>query len=430
MKLVKKIFKSPIILVFALICVFLMPTAINMSSVAFRSAIALAIGIDQSDDGKIVLYTAINVPSTDDSLSENSKTIMSSGQTVGEAFANLRLMYGRAVKLGHTRFVLIGSKISQNNLTSLLDTLIRTNRLRKVVQLLYCPNDIGEMFSVGVKLNSQTGIKLSDIISHQQNASTTYINSNIDSFFKGFLSESKISKLNSVSLVSDATLGISPNVSESEKSNSSAQAGGEGVSEQSESKSGELQASNGSGSETEEKFVSNRGELAIFESGVLKTVLDEELSHGVNWLSKDYNPKELLVYVDGAEKIGNAYMGFDVLNKRINIESFFHKGMPFISAKIIVSLDLDEIISAGQNIEVDNDFVDDNIKSDIGRKIRSQISEAVKVSKNLKLDIFELNDIFHQNNYKEYNEYIKQGKNIYDIIEDTQISAEVEIKII
>ena len=405
-----------------------------MSSIAFRSAIALAVGIDLNDSNEIVLYTSISVPATNESLSENSKTIVSSGKTVGDAFANLRLMYGRAVRLGHTRYILVGSKISQENLTSLLDSLIRTNRLRKVVQLIYCPNDLGQMFGVGVKLNSETGIKLTDIINHQQNASTTYINSNIDSFYRGYLSESKVSKLNVVSLTSDATRGISPSVTELETKNSGTNPSKTSQTASGENKSaGQSQESSGDsglGSNSEDLSVSNRGELAIFENGVLRTILNEELSHGINWLSKDYNPKELLVYVDGASKIGSAYLGFDVLNKRINLESFFHKGMPFVSAKIIISLDLDEIISSENTIELNNDFLDDNIKGSIGRQIRKQIASAVQESKRLKLDMFELNDIFHQNNYYEYINYIKSGKTIYDIIEDAQISAEVEIKII
>ena len=184
MNLLKRIIKSPILLIFALVCAFLLPSAINRSSIAFRSAIALALGIDMNEQDEVVLYTAISVPATNESLTENSKIMVSSGRTLSDAFANLRLMYGRDIKLGHTRFVMIGSKISQNNVTSMLDSLIRTNRIRNVVQLIYCPSDIGDMFNVGVKINSATGIKLSDIISHQQNASTTYVNSNIDSFYK------------------------------------------------------------------------------------------------------------------------------------------------------------------------------------------------------------------------------------------------------
>lgn len=442
MNLLKRIIKSPILLIFALVCAFLLPSAINRSSIAFRSAIALALGIDMNEQDEVVLYTAISVPATNESLTENSKIMVSSGRTLSDAFANLRLMYGRDIKLGHTRFVMIGSKISQNNVTSMLDSLIRTNRIRNVVQLIYCPSDIGDMFNVGVKINSATGIKLSDIISHQQNASTTYVNSNIDSFYKGYFSESKISKINAVLLTPDATQGISSNVNESESSDSQSgeSSGSEQVTKQENSaenggveKTGQSQGDTkpeSSESSVQDLHISNRGRLAIFEDGVLKTVLSEDVSRGVNWLLQDYNPKELLVEVDNVKRLGKAKMGFDILSKRVQIESFFHKGIPFVSAKIIISLDLDEIIADEKNIEISHSIIDDNVKSDIGREIRKQIASAVKVSKEQKLDIFDLNDIFNQNNHKEYNNYIKQGNSIYDLVENTQIVAEVEIKII
>lgn len=442
MNLLKKIIKAPILVIFALVCVFMLPAAINRSSIAFRSAIALALGIDTNEQGEVVLYTAISVPATNESLTENSKIMVSSGATLGDAFANLRLMYGRSVRLGHTRFVMIGSNISLNNVTSMLDSLIRTNRIRNVVQLIYCPSDIGDMFNIGVKINSATGIKLSDIISHQQNASTTYVNSNIDSFYKGYFSKSKISKINAVYLTPDATQGISSNVNESESSDSQAgkSSGSEQITKQENSseKGGVEQIGQGQGDTQPESskpsvqdlHISNRGRLAIFENGALKTVLSEEVSRGVNWLSFDYNPKEILVDVDNVQRLGKAKMGFDILNKRVNIESFFHKNVPFISAKIILSLDLDEIIADEKNIEISHEIIDDNVKGDIGREIRKQISSAVKVSKDLRLDIFELNNIFNQNNHNEYTNYIQQGNSIYDLVEDAQLVAEVEIKII
>lgn len=442
MNLLKRIIKTPMLLVFVLVCVFLLPTAINMSSIAFRSAIALALGIDVNENNEVILYTAISVPATNESLSENSKIMVSSGATLSDAFANLRLMYGRAVRLGHVRFVLIGNRISNQNVTSMLDSLIRTNRIRNVVQLIYCPSDIGDMFNVGVKINSATGIKLSDIISHQQNASTTYVNSNIDAFYKGYFSESKISKINAVLLTPDATQGISSNVNESESKDKQAgqSSGSEQITKQENSseKGGVEQTGQSQGdtlpetsdTSVQDLHISNRGRLAIYEDGTFKTLLTEDVSRGVNWLSQDFNPKELLVSVDNVEQLGNVQMGFDIMSKRVNMETFFYKGVPFVSAKVIISLDLDEIISNEENPEISHEIVDDNVKSSIGREIRRQIAGAVKQSKQLKLDFFEINDIFNKNNHKEYIEYIKQGNSIYDFLEKAQIVAEIEIKII
>ena len=105
--------------------------------------------------------------------------------------------------------------------------------------------------------------------------------------------------------------------------------------------------------------------------------------------------------------------------------------MPFMSVKILISLDIDEIVDIDEkNIEINYDLVGEEIKRDIGKVIRQQISLATKESKRLKLDILKLNDIFYANNYNDYMEYIRMGNTLEDIIENTQISVDVEIKII
>lgn len=421
-KLIKNIFKYPILLIFIIICVFMLPPAINLTSIAFRSAIAVALGIDLNEQDLVELSVAINISSASDSLSENSKVLSATGKTIGDAFTNLNLMFGRSVKLGQVRFVMIGKKISQQNMGKLLDRLVRTSKIRNTVQLVYCPDKITDMFNVGTQLKSATGIKLSEIVCHQQNDSTTSIKSNIDSFYKGYYSPSGISKLNTISISSDYTQGISAS---SDTGNSNGASG-------EENSGGESAEGGTSGSQdnVSKKFISNKGKIAIYKDGVLKSVLNEDLSNGINWLSNDYNPKDLLVEVKGSNTISDASVNFDILNKKVNIETFFYKNIPFLATQIILSLDIDEIISNKEQIKLNYDIIDDKVKSSIGDTIRRQVSEASKYGKNTNLDLFELNDIFYQRNYNDYKKYLEEGKTEYSIIEDTQISVDVEVKIV
>ena len=418
-------FKSPVLIVFALICIFMLPSSINTMSVAFRSAIAVAVGIDKNEDDLIELQVAINISSATDSLAENSNVITSTGITVGEAFANLNLMFGRSVKLGHTRFVMIGKNLSRENVTETLDRLVRTSKLRNTVQLVYCPDKISDMFNIGIQLKSQTGIKLSDIVCYTQSNSTTSIRSNIDSFYKGYMCPSEISKINTVSISDDYTQGIST-TPDTGGDSSGATTGGEAGDGGGESSEG---GTSGAEADTKNQYISNRGELAIYESGILKTVLNHELSNGVNWLSTDYNPKDLTVKIENSSRIENGIVTFDILSKKVDIESFFHRGIPFVSAKIVLSLDIDEIISSEEKHQINSNVIDETIKSQIGRTIRSQIADALMESKRLKLDIFELNNIFYKNNSRDYDNFLKNNSK-QELIEKTQISAEIEVKII
>lgn len=418
----KSIIKSPIILAFVFVCVFLLPASINLSSIAFRSAIAVAIGIDVNNNDLFELQVAINVSSTSDSLAENSKVLSATGKTVGDAFSNLNMLFGRSVKLGHTRFVMIGNKISQLDIAKFLDRLIRTNKIRNTVQLVYCPDPIDKMFNVGVQLKSATGIKLSEIVCHQQSDSTTSIYSNIDSFFKGYLSPSGISKINTVHISDDYTKGISATAdvgSEQKAQGEASQSGG------GESASGGTKGASGG---TQQEFISNTGDIAVYKNGLLKTVLSGDSKRGVNWISSDYNPKDLFVVVDeGTNK--QMSLNFDIISKQVSVESFFYKGLPFVSAQIVVQLDIDEII-ANHEIELNKSIVNEHVKDCIGKTIRRHISCASQVAKSEKLDLFNLNDIFYQKNYSDYKKYLAGGKNADDIIEETSVAVNIEIKVI
>lgn len=414
-KTAKIVFKSPILLIFSLICVFMLPTSINTLSVAFRSAIAVAVGIDLNEENKTEIYVAINSSPTSESLAETNHIFCSSGETVGDAFTNLNLTFGRDIKLGHTRFVMIGEKISQQDIVILLDRLVRTSKMRNTVQLIYCPNSIKQMFEIGSKMGNTSGLKLSEIVCHQQNNSTTSIDSNIDSFYKGFLSPSGVSRLNMVKLTKDYTKGINANTDGS--------SGGES------SSSGEQNESH-SGGEQKQDYVSNRGEIAIFKDGVLKFTLNEEMSSGLNWLNNNFNSKELLVMVNNSSQIDNAIINFDILNKFVRCKSFFYKNMPFLSVQILISLTIDEIISDNVKKDLRYSMLDDSVKSDIGNTIRGQVAKVVNFAKQEKVDIYELNNMFYKNNYYEYKEYLKNGNTKDDIIENTNISVDIEIKII
>lgn len=448
--LAKNIIKSPVLLVFVIICALLLPTSINTMSVAFRSAIALAVGIDINEQDEVELLVAINVSSTTESLVENSKVLSATGKTIGDAFTNLNTMFGRSVKLQHTRFVMIGKRVSEQNLSHVLDRLVRTSKMRNTVQLVFCPDSIVDMFSIGTQLKKTTGIKLNEIVCYLQNDSTTSVNSNIDAFYKGYYNPSKISKINLISLSDDYTKGVSAttDVGASSSSEAGGESGGNPSSQNGSSSSGggassSSSSSNGAdnsglsnsgnssgGGDVVKKFVSNRGEMAIFKEGKLVKTLDKELSNGINWLSTDYNPKDLFVRVPKANILKNATINFDILSKKVAIETFFYKNIPFLSAQVVISLDIDEIISDDRIVELKYDVMDDSVRTAIGGTIREQIAKASKLAKDENLDLFELNNIFYQKNYKDYINYLKNGHNEQDILQNTQISVDVSIKIV
>ena len=112
------------------------------------------------------------------------------------------------------------------------------------------------------------------------------------------------------------------------------------------------------------------------------------------------------------------------------LTTFFYKNIPFVSVKIVLLLDIDEIISDNVKSDFNYSIIDDSVKSDIGRTIRSQIAKVANYAKQNKVDIYELNNMFYKNNYYDYINYLQTGKTKEDIIENTSLTVDIEIRIV
>lgn len=427
LKKLKAIFKVPMLIVFVVICFMFLPTAINMRSAVFRSAIVVAFGIDVNEQNNYVVNAAINVSATAESLSENTKLISADGNSVSDAISTLAVQFGRPIRFGHTRFVLIGRKLAEQNIAVALDGIIRTNKMRDTVQLIFCDAKIEDMLNVGIEIKNKTGIKMSEIVTYQSKFSTTTMDSNIDSFYKGYFSSSGISKINCIKLTDDFSKGITPDAAlgeieiSDEENQSSQSAGG--------SSAGSNETS-GQSNKKSKKYLSNTGEVAVFKKGVLQNIIQNDLVNGTYWINSAHFPQK--VSINATNKfLKDSRIHFYVLDKTVTKEVFFYKNIPTISAKINVTLGIDEILNKdGTVTSLSTDVIDQNVKCEIGREIRRQTGNALLYGKENNLDILELNEIFYLSKYKDYIKYLNSGNSIIDLLQNLQLSLEVRIEVI
>lgn len=409
----KRIYRAPMLLVFGLICVTLLPTAINLRSLAFRSGIVVAMGVDINEDGNYILDAMITIPSIDDSLSENNKLLTSTGISFIDALSNMSVIFGKTLKLGHIRYIMVGYKISEKNLALAIDGIIRTNKVRDSVQLIVCEDEVHDVFNVAIELKNKTGIKLSDIICHLEESSTTALDSNVDSFYKGYFSVSGISKLNSISLTGIYSQGISIS-----NDSLSVNTGGNNTGNGGNALDGDSK-----------KYISNIGRIAVFKNGVIQEILPKDISFAIYWLDSSYIPQKLIVETASVDNVDA--ICFEVLSKSVKFESFFLHGVPMLCTKINLTIDIDEIINRESGVVSKNqNLVKNGVKSDIGREIRKLVGNALNYSKSNKLDIMNINEIFYLLNNREYMEYLQTGVLSEDFLDDVQLNIDLNIKIV
>lgn len=432
-KRVKGLLNVPMLFVFIIICVAFLPQAMNMDSAVFRSAIVVAFGVDKIEE-QYVIHSAINVSSTNESLSENTKLISATGRSVSDAITSLSIQYGKPIRFGHTRFVLIGTNLAKENVALALDGIIRTNKMRDTVQLIMCDADVGDVLNVGIEIKNKTGIKLSEIITYKSKFSTTSMDSNVDTFYKGYFSTAGISKLNCITLTDDYTLGVTPeaDLGQNAGGESGSSGGGEagrgagtGATASGDSQEG------GEASKTQKlKYISNTGQMAIFKNGVLQTILPGNIANGTYWVNKTHLPQRLRVNVSN-QYLHNAHIYFYVLEKTVGRDVFFYKGMPMVSVRVDLTLGIEEIINGNNEIiPLNKDVIDTEVKCAIGREVRRQTGEAFLFGKENDLDVLDINETFYLSKYKPYMEYLASGKTTDEFVEDTQISMEVRVEVI
>lgn len=425
---IKNFFKVPMLLVFVIICFMFLPKSINMRSAVFRSAIVVAFGIDINEENDYVINAAINVSATAESLSENTKLISATGKTISDAISTLGTQFGRPIRFGHTRFVLIGTNLAKQNVAVALDGIIRTNKMRDTVQLVLCDAKVEDMLNVGIEIKNKTGIKMSEIITYQSKFSTTTMDSNVDSFYKGYFSEAGISKINCIRLTDDFSKGITPDAALGEIG------GGEGGESSSQSaggsSAGQDETSGQSNEKSKKKYLSNTGEVAVFKNGVFQSIIPNEVVNGTYWINTSHMPQKLSVEVSN-EYLDKANIYFYVLDKTVSKEVFFYKEIPMLSVKLDITLGIDEILNKNNKITpLSTDVVDQEVKCAIGREVRRQTGMALNYGKVNKLDILELNEIFYLKKYKEYASYISDGHSTLDFLDNMQMSIEVRVEVI
>lgn len=425
MQKMKSLFKVPMLIVFIVICFMFLPKAINMRSAVFRSAIVVAFGIDLNQENDYVINAAINVSATAESLSENTKLISATGKTVSDAISTLGIQFGRPIRFGHTRFVLIGANLAKTNVATALDGIIRTNKMRDTVQLILCNAPVDDMLNVGIEIKNKTGIKMSEIITYQSKFSTTTMDSNVDSFYKGYFSNSGISKLNCITLTDDFSRGITPDAALGEIGSE-----GEGETQSAGGSSAGQDETSGQSNKPTKKYLSNTGEVAIFKNGKLEKIMSGDIVDGTYWVNTSHFPQSLSVQISN-KYLDDARIHFYVLDKTVSKEVFFYKNIPMLSAKVNLTLGIDEILNKNNQITpLSTDVVDQDVKCAIGREVRKEIGKALVYSKENKLDVLDLNEMFYLSKYKEYTNYLKQGHTTNDFVENAQISVEIRVEVI
>lgn len=361
MKFLQILKKHPIIFVMILILVLFLPAGLSAPPEGLDFIHATSIGIDESEEGiEVSILAFVITPSKN--YSESFYFLSAKAQNPAEAVELIAHSVGKRVVLAHAGVVVLGNEFAKNGVIEELNYLFRSHTIANDVFLITTNVTAKEFLQEEQKLITDAGIRLEELgVYNQKNSFFNDIN--LDSFYKGYFSESKTSVTAYMELLSESQSSQSFATGESSSG--------------SESQSGENQEGGSSGSQKtqEKKFIQNLSRASVFYDGKLKTVLSEEETQGINWTSTALHDVKITIDNVNDENFSNAQLVYKVENVSINKKGYFVRGVPVVEYNVLLIVDIDEVVSEVGDITNNITSGKTYLTSTVKKKIESQVKK-------------------------------------------------------
>ncbi len=377
---VKQLVKTPMLFVFAVMCIFFGFTAIGQVAEVDRYAIATAIGIDFAEDSEYEYEISflVFIPVAEESFTEKYKMISSQGNSLSEATDYAGLHLGRQVGLSHIKFIVLNEEMLDTDVSDFLDFLMRNNNLSSSTKLIATDSTAKEFLTQAQKLDSESSIKVSELISYNLN----YIyatDSSLETFFKGTYGPTGVGLMSKMT-TSDGE-GISASLIE-----------------------GESSSSEQSSSEGESSGILNNGDTVVLKNAVKKLVISGDELKKINLLRGDFKTGSINIKNFSNDEITNAEMAFDIVGQSINQKIKFENSIPVIYMDINLKLRLTEI-KTEEGVEQENIelfVITDDIAIAIEKDVKNLMAEGLEIMRENKLDMANFYTTLHNSNRRAF----------------------------
>ena len=429
MKILKTLKKTPMLIVFIFILLFLTPTALVSPGENRNRAVVTAVGIDKLDDGLEISFLTF-IPTANQSYKETNSVISGKGNSVAEAVYEAELTLGRKIGLSHARTTVIGESILDEDITKYVNYLSRISVLPEN-SVMVSTNDTAKEFLITAQsLSANIGLKLEQLIHF--NAENIFVtDTTIESFYDGYYSEDRASIIGYLEL--ENLEGTPGQVTTSQDTSSSGGgSGGSGGSGGGSGQDGEG-GSGGSGGDTssqEQKQIWNRGDTVILKNGKKVLKLSVEQLNGINIINQKISRQTIFLpnVTDGV--YNGADLTYILRNKQVRTATKFENGHPIFKAYLVAGVELVEINNVKRAEKVNTEFseISPVIESLIQDKLRKEFAATLKLLRLNKADILEVRDKFLQDNRKEFEKFLERLEDPEDYLNHITFKFVIDVQ--
>lgn len=388
-----KIAKIPMLLVFvAMLLLFGLPVFGQQAEVN-RYAIVTAIGIDQGQEEDFEVSLLVFTPLPQQNFSEKYTVITTSGNDIAQCFDLAGLKLGREVGLSHIKFVVINETLLNENVSDLLDYLIRNVNLSASTKLIATDAATSDFIKATQRLDSESSIRVSEVVSYN-NEYVYAVDSSMETFFKGTYGPTEVGLMSQISI-------------------KQASKQGQGSQDNSQQGSPDQQSSGDSPSE-----IDNQGTVIAFKGGkkIIKLTGDEYKN--INFMKGEYNTGTITLenFTDDKD-FKDASLTFEIFSKNQDFKVTYQNNVPVLLIDTKLNLRLSEIKNNAdapqENVELF--AVSQKVEEEIEVELKKMLANGIMVMRDNQLDIVDFYTFLYNNNKSKFLDFLQtlEDKNDY-----------------
>lgn len=400
----KTIWKHKFSLVILLLIFWLVPTTISVPEQSRTETIVIAVGVDKKEeDFEVSLQYIIPHASTS---SESLNLVTEKGKSVDEAIQKINKELGKFSGFAHCRVLIFSDKVAEDNLTNVLDSIIRKKTNTNNIVLISTPDSSKDVLETSNNLDS--------------NLYTFLNNSAFSNELKGYESLKSIGDYYGCYFGRCKCLRV--NIIEIEEEKQSSQGDGSGGGSETSSQNSSEGGGGGSSSGSTSKKLKNEGKILIIKNQKKLLSLSKEESENLNWFNEDIQKLDFKLNNFSNSTLENASITFHVFNKKTKYKVYFSSGVPNVDVNIKIHLKPIQILTENispENYKINHDFLTKDVEEAIKTTILTKLKQAENNFKNNEYDVINCEDLFfkyYPNQYKNYkNSILKDRYFIKDV---------------
>ncbi|WP_338432668.1 Ger(x)C family spore germination protein [Clostridium tyrobutyricum] len=347
----------------------------EVESLGFVSAVG--VDLDDNNDFMVSLQIIKRGISLEQNQDSRSLIYVSSGKTINEAISNISRQLSKKIKFSNEKCIVIGQKLAEHGIQSVIDFSLRVNDVRPVVPILITKGIAVDIIKTCTKANSISGYDIGDMVRMQREFGVIGDSTNLD------FEKNKNEDVNVCGVISKKDL----------RDNKS-----------------------------EYDFIVSGS--AVLNKYKLVGYMNEEETRGMNWINGKIERGSVLIKDDSEGKIN-----LNILSSKSRLTASIEPKGIHINVNIKEKSNINEI---NQDILHDLDFnANPNIMYFLAKKqdkaIYDEVMSAIDAAKNkFSADIFGFGDLLYKKHPEEW-EKVKENWN--ENFRNLQINVDVSSSI-